>query len=47
MSKDQAKKSAKAKTNEEIMAEFQGYRNEQRSLAANLNTLENDLKEHK
>uniref|UniRef100_T1H5P6 Prefoldin subunit 2 n=1 Tax=Megaselia scalaris TaxID=36166 RepID=T1H5P6_MEGSC len=32
---------------EEIIAEFQNMRNEQRMLATKLNTLEMDLKEHK
>uniref|UniRef100_T1GPI5 Uncharacterized protein n=1 Tax=Megaselia scalaris TaxID=36166 RepID=T1GPI5_MEGSC len=31
---------------EEIIAEFQNMRNEQRMLATKLNTLEMDLKEH-
>ncbi|XP_055609224.1 probable prefoldin subunit 2 [Uranotaenia lowii] len=35
------------KTQEEIYAEFQQLRNQQRNLINNLNTLEMDLKEHK
>lgn len=36
----------KTKSQEEIFAEFQTLRNEQRNLANNLSTLESDLKEH-
>jgi prefoldin subunit 2 len=47
MASDSAKKSAKPKSNEEILAEFQSLRNQQRNLVYNLNQLEIDLKEHK
>nr|ACH56876.1 molecular chaperone prefoldin subunit 2 [Simulium vittatum] len=47
MASDLAKKQVKAKTNEEILAEFQSLRNQQRNLVYNLNQLEIDLKEHK
>ncbi|XP_055532205.1 probable prefoldin subunit 2 [Wyeomyia smithii] len=40
-------KSKDKKTQEEIYAEFQQLRNQQRNLINNLNTLELDLKEHK
>lgn len=36
----------KTKSKEEIFAEFQTLRNEQRNLANNLSTIESDLKEH-
>lgn len=47
MASDLQKKAGKGKTKEEIHAEFQALRNEQRNLVTNLNTIENDLKEHK
>lgn len=34
------------KTSEKIIAEFQALRNEQRTLANNLHSVESDLKEH-
>lgn len=40
-------KSKDKKSQEEIYAEFQQLRNQQRNLINNLNTLEMDLKEHK
>lgn len=42
-----AAKSKDKKSQEEIYAEFQQLRNQQRNLINNLNTLEMDLKEHK
>lgn len=42
-----ATKSKDKKSQEEIYAEFQQLRNQQRNLINNLNTLEMDLKEHK
>jgi prefoldin subunit 2 len=47
MASDLAKKVVKPKSNEEILAEFQSLRNQQRNLIYNLNQLELDLKEHK
>lgn len=47
MSGESSKTNAKPKSKEEIYAEFQSLRNQQRILVTNLNTLEMDLKEHK
>lgn len=47
MSSEQGQSSTKPKSKEEIFAEFQNLRTQQRNLVTNLNTLELDLKEHK
>lgn len=47
MAGEAPKKAGKPKTNEELIAEFQNLRNQQRNLVNSLNTLEMDLKEHK
>ncbi|XP_059614075.1 probable prefoldin subunit 2 [Phlebotomus argentipes] len=47
MASESSKKAPKAKTAEEIFAEFQTLRNEQRSLANRIAEYEMDLKEHR
>lgn len=47
MASESSKKAPKAKTPEEIFAEFQTLRNEQRSLANRIAEYEMDLKEHR
>lgn len=47
MSAEPGKSTGKTKSKEEIYAEFQMLRNQQRNLVTNLNTLEMELKEHK
>lgn len=46
MATESSQTGIKTKSKEEIFAEFQTLRNEQRNLANNLSTIESDLKEH-